>query len=397
LTGESVSDRLPVPARHLAAIATTLERVARRGLLAGNSIEPLINGDEAYPAMIRAIEQAGRSVSLSTYIFDHDAAGLAFAQALGAAVQRGVEVRVLIDATGSRYSWPSILSELRRLNVPHARFLRAFPIHRLPMANLRNHRKILVADGHVAFMGGMNIRAGHWLQRRPSHPVQDIQFRVRGPVVAQLQEIFADDWHFTTAEALRGARWFPELKPEGPVPARAIADGPDDDLDVIELGLLAALASARRSVRIQTPYFLPDAQLIAALNLAALRGVRVEILLPERNNLPFVDWASRAQWWQVLEHGCRIWLAPPPFDHSKITLVDETWVMAGSANWDPRSLRLNFECNVECYDAALAEKLTSLFASKLSRSREVTQRELDERTLPVRLRDGIARLFHPFL
>lgn len=397
LKGEAVPPCLPAAAAHLTAIAATVERVAGRGLLPGNAVEPLFNGDEAYPAMIEAIEGAAVSVSLSTYIFDRDEAGLAFARALGDAVRRGVEVRVLIDATGARYSWPSILRELRRLKVPHARFLRAFPVHRLPMANLRNHRKILVVDGRVAFTGGMNIRAGHWLARRPRHPVQDIQFRLRGPVVAQLQEIFADDWYFTTDEALRGPQWFPALEEAGPVLARAIPDGPDDDLDVIELGLLAALASARHSVRIQTPYFLPDPQLIAALNLAALRGVRVEILLPARNNLPFVDWASRAQWWQMLEHGCRLWLTPPPFDHSKLVLVDDAWAMFGSANWDPRSLRLNFECNVECYDPPLAARLGAVLTEKLSRSREVTQAEMDERGLAVRLRDGIARLFHPFL
>jgi cardiolipin synthase A/B len=263
--------------------------------------------------------------------------------------------------------------------------------------NLRTHRKILVADGRVGFTGGMNIRVGHWRCRQPKHPVQDIQFRVEGPVVAQLQEAFADDWLFTTREVLQGESWFPGLDPVGPVLARGIPDGPDEDLDKLRWALLGALSAARTSVLIQTPYFLPDTSLISALNLAALRGARVDIVLPDRNNLPFVHWASRAHWWQVLEHGCRIWLAPPPFDHSKLMVVDNGWSLVGSANWDPRSLRLNFEFNLECYDTALAERLTTVVHQKLKDAREVTLRDVDSRSLPARLRDGIARLLTPYL
>ena len=137
--------------------------------------------------------------------------------------------------------------------------------------------------------------------------------------------------------------WFPELKESGNVIARVITDGPDADYDKLRWTLLAALAEAQTSVQILTPYFLPDNALVTALNLAALRGVRVDIILPAKNNLPFVHWASRAMWWQVLERGCHIWLTPPPFDHSKLMIVDGHWVFLGSANWDARSLRLNFE------------------------------------------------------
>jgi cardiolipin synthase len=224
-----------------------------------------------------------------------------------------------------------------------------------------------------------------------------VQFRVVGPIVAQLQEVFADDWLFTTGETLRGERWFPSLNVDGPVIARAISDGPDEDLDKLRWAILSALASARTSIHIVTPYFLPEPSLVSALNVAAMRGVSVDILLPERNNLPFVHWASRAHWWQVLEHGCRIWLSPEPFDHSKLFVVDDAWSLIGSANWDPRSLRLNFELNVECYDSDLAGKRVSLFEAKKKAGRQVTLAEVDARTLPGRLRDGLARLLTPFL
>lgn len=390
-------DRLPPEQRHLQALATATAKVLSRPLVKGNRIELLVNGDAAYPAMLEAIAGARHSLTLSTYIFDRDDAGLAFARALGAAVRRGVEVRVLIDATGTRYSWPPILGELRRAGVRYARFLPAFPLWRLVSLNLRNHRKILVADGRLGFTGGMNLRVGHWLSRQPAHPVQDLHFRVTGPVVAHLQEVFAEDWSFTTGETLRGDLWFPALSAEGPVIARGLADGPDEDFEKLRWTLLAALAAARESVRVATPYFLPDPGLITALNLAALRGVAVDILLPAKSNLPLVDWASTAQWWQVLERGCRLWLSPPPFDHAKMMVVDATWSLVGSANWDPRSLRLNFEFNVEAYDPALAGALTEWFEIRRRQSRPVSLADVDGRRFLVRLRDGVARLLSPYL
>lgn len=394
---ETLAEHLPAGRRHLVTLAGLMDRVVGRPLLAGNHLEPLVNGDAAYPAMLEAIDAAQHSVALSTYIFDHDAAGLAFARALGAAVRRGVAVRVLIDATGLRYSWPSILGELRRADVPCARFLPAFPFGRLMAINLRNHRKLLVVDGRVGFTGGLNIREGHCVARRPRHPVQDLHFRVEGPVVAQLQEAFVEDWHFTTGEVLAGEVWFPALSCVGAVFARGIPDGPDEDFEVLRWTLLGALAAARHRVRVMTPYFLPEAALISALNLAALRGVEVDILLPGKNNLPFVHWASQAHWWQVLERGCRLWLSPPPFDHSKLFIVDDCWALIGSTNWDPRSLRLNFEFNVECYDSALAMRLAMWFEERRRAARPVTLAEVDARPLPIRLRDGLARLLTPYL
>src|ERR1035437_8106487 len=199
-----------------------------------------------------------------------------------------------IDATGTRYSWPTILRTLLEEGVKHARFLPSFVLWHLTSMNLRTHRKILVADGRLGFTGGMNIRVGHCLQRYPRNPVQDIHFRVRGPVVTQLQEVFADDWLFTTGESLRGDAWFPKPETAGQVLARGVPDGPDEDFEKLRWTLLGALSIAHHSVRIVTPYFLPDPPLVSALNLAAMRGVQVDILLPVMCNLPFVQCASRA-------------------------------------------------------------------------------------------------------
>ena len=163
-----------------------------------------------------------------------------------------------------------------------------------------------------------------------------------------------------------------KLKECGKIIARVITDGPDEDFEKFRWALLAALAEAQTSVQIVTPYFLPDTALVTGLNLAAMRGVRVDILLPAKNNLPFMHWASRAMWWQVLKRGCHIWLTPPPFDHSKLMIVDGHWVLLGSANWDARSLRLNFELNLECYGHDLAGELETVIQRKLHGAHEVT-------------------------
>jgi cardiolipin synthase len=389
----------PEGARHLEMLARVVGRVVAQPLIPGNQIEPLVNGDQAYPAMLAAIESAQKSVSLATYIFDNDASGRLFVDALGHAVQRGVAVRVLVDAAGARYSWPSILHRLKRAHIPAARFLPSslFAPWQVATINLRNHRKILVVDGRTAFTGGMNLRQGNLLAARPKSPVRDLHFRIDGPVVTSLQEAFANDWGFATNEILDGDAWFPEIKEAGEIIARVIKDGPDRDLEKLRWTLLAALAEAQTSIQIVTPYFLPDPELVAALSLATLRGVRVDILLPAKNNLPFVHWASRAMWWQVLQRGCQVWLTPPPFDHSKLMVVDDHWVLLGSANWDTRSLRLNFELNVESYGRDFALAMREIIRTKLRGAHAVTLAEVDARSIPGKLRDAVARLFSPFL
>jgi cardiolipin synthase len=179
--------------------------------------------------------------------------------------------------------------------------------------------------------------------------------------------------------------------------ARGIPDGPDADFETIHQVILGAIACARSSVRVLTPYFVPDASLITALRVAATRGVTVEVVLPAKSNLPYVDWATHALLWQVVKRDVDVFYSPPPFDHSKLMIVDGAWVLIGSANWDARSLRLNFEFNVECYDPGLVAAATGIFAAKRDAARPVTGAELDGRSLPVRLRDGIARLASPYL
>ena len=373
------------------------QRLTGNPLLAGNRICVLEDGDAAYPEMLRAIEGARDTVSLASYIFDNDSAGQAFLVALSGARQRGVEVRILIDGLGLRYSRPDMLLALRRADITAAAFSPTRNPLRSRYANLRNHRKIMVVDGRIGFTGGMNIREGHWLARAPAHPVRCLHFGVEGPIVADLQRTFAVDWAFASGEHLVGKNWFPSLAPCGPVAARGIADGPDADIDNLPQVLLGALAVARSHVRIVTPYFLPDETLLAMLKVTAFRGVAVDIVLPERSNLRVMDWATRPQLPELLASGCRIHLSPPPFDHTKLLLVDDRWSLIGSTNWDARSLRLNFEYNLACIDEALVRQLDALVTARIARARRLGADELQALPLPARLRNGVARLLSPYL
>jgi cardiolipin synthase len=381
----------------LRPLATVVGAMTGAPLMPGNVIDVLVNGDEAYPAMLSAIDGAKHSVALATYIFDHGQVGDRFVEALAGAMHRGVQVRVLIDGVGARYSHPPVVRALRERGVAVRTFLPPFIFWRHPYFNLRNHRKLLVVDGVAAFCGGLNIRDGCLLSLNAPESTQDMHFSIRGPVVEQLMRAVAFDWSFTTSEHLAGPHWFPQLEPAGDMLARGIPDGPDENYETLLLTLLGALVQAKRSVRIATPYFLPDTPLIDALRVAALRGVRVEIVLPEHGNLRLVQWAATAQLDQIVRFGCRVFLSPPPFDHTKLFVVDDTWCLIGSANWDPRSLRLNFEYNVECYSPDLGRRLGVVFDAKMAGARQLTVGELEGRSLAIRLRDGVVRLAQPYL
>jgi cardiolipin synthase len=389
-TSES-DERLPVT--ELVPLARLVGEVVERPLLPGNSIVPLVNGDEAYPAMLQAIDEARTSVALASYIFHADGIGENFVNALIRARQRGVAVRVLIDDVSCRFSLHSPAKPLRRGGVPVGDFNPPLVPARLNAFNLRNHRKILVVDGELGFTGGMNIDRRYWGE----NAYRDTHFRLNGPVVAHLMEVFADDWLFTTDEALRGPEWFPPLAACGDSLARGIEAGPDEEFERLRWAYVGALNAAQRTVRICTPYFLPDGGIISALDAAALRGVDVDIVLPEETDLPHIRWAMIHQLWQVLDRGCRVWMRPGPFDHSKLMVVDGHWTFLGSGNWDARSLRLNFEFNVESYCRSLGRRMDELIVERRTGARRISLDDVNARPPAIKLRDGIARLFAPLL
>lgn len=377
--------------------AKTLDRLSRFSFTVGNKVVSLHSGDECMPRMLETIRWARHSITLTSYIFEAIGIGAEFVEELAKAAKRGVQVRVMVDDAGTRYSRPPVIDALRKAGVNARRFMPNRMVLRLITMNLRNHRKIMVVDGAIAFTGGMNIREGNMLSRTPAHPVHDLHFEVCGPIVAQIQRVFAEDWEFCTGEALEGPLWFPDLSPCGTTSAIGIVDGPDEDMEVMPAAFFAALNAAREEVQIMTPYFLPTPILVAALRLCAIRGVKVTILTPQENNIPFVAWAAQTLYPELLAVGCRIFESPPPFDHAKFFLIDGVWSFLGSTNWDPRSLRLNFEFNLACHDAELGKRLQAEMAAKVAASREVTPAMLDSAPVLHRMRNGFARLFIPIL
>jgi cardiolipin synthase len=395
LPQESLVPVLPAEIYHLRELHTLSDRVVSSPLMAGNRLSLLHNGDQAYPAMLEAIAVARSSVHLSTYIFDGDSAGQRFLDALRTAAERGVEVRVLVDGLGEKYSFPTARKLLRGSPVEIARFL---PMRQGGHLNLRNHRKILVVDGVTGFTGGMNIGGRHMVAKAESRfPVADLHFRVEGPVVADLQRVFLEDWFFTTGHLLDDERHFPSLPETGTSLVRVIGDGPDKEFRKLHWIVMGALSCSKSRVRIMTPYFIPDRALISALATTAMRGIEVSLILPAVNNLPLVHWATRSYLWELLQCGIRIFYQPPPFNHTKLFLVDGLWSLIGSANLDPRSLRLNFELDLEIYDHDLTGVLEREFRETIARSREITLHEMDSRPLSEKIRDGAAKLFSPYL
>lgn len=370
--------------------------VTRWPIVGGNSIELLQNGEQAYPAMLEAIDKAETSLFLSTFIFDTDRTGRRFIEALARTHGRGVDVRVIIDGIGEWYAFPRAGTLLRRRGVPTARFLPPSLYPPSIYVNLRNHRKILVADGRSAFIGGMNIGDRH-ICERPDNPkrVKDIHFRLTGPVVTQIETAFISDWSFCTGTA--GHHISSTDLNTSKTLCRTIVDGPGEHHGKLSTVLFGAVSIARRNISLMTPYFLPSRELIAALKNAALRGVEINILLPAKSNLPFMQWATSKMLWELLDRGIRIFYQPPPFVHSKLFIVDDHYAQVGSANIDPRSLRLNFELAVEIYGRTVEDILVPHFRQCLALSREISLSEVDSRSIPVRTRDALVWLFSPYL
>ncbi len=374
---------------------TTSRQISGVNLLRHNQIQPLINGDMAYPRMLASIAAAQKYIYLSTYIYENNSLGHRLAQALHAAQKRGVKVLVLLDGVGQLYSFPGLRTMLRQMDISFATFLppRLFPPSLY--INLRNHRKILIVDGLECFTGGMNIGDSNLTLTGPR--VRDIHFYLRGPIVSQVGGVFLRDWQFATGEIIALEDRFCADARDGNALCRVIADGPNNLMSRLSLILVSAVNTARNKIRIMTPYFLPPRELIGALQAASLRGVDVSVILPAKNNLPFMTWATRHMLWELLQRGVKVYMQPPPFSHSKIFTVDEKYSLIGSANIDARSLRLNFEMNVEVYDPQFSADLEAFCDEAIKKSRLCTFSEVESRSLPVKIRDGFFWLFTPYL
>jgi cardiolipin synthase len=380
----------------LGPLKAASDSLANFPLSGGNRISLLKNGDQAYPAMLAAIAGSRRTLCLSSFIFDQDSTGAAFTEALCQAAQRGVKVRVLVDGIGAwgpgRRLLGAVYASGGRVASfwPRGRFLRQSGL------NLRNHRKILVADGSLGFTGGMNISQRH-LGMGQAPRSRDLHFKVQGPVVAQMLAVFLHDWRAATGEAMEGLDWHPHPHPAGREALRGIASAPDQDMEKIYELLLAALRNARHQVVLMSPYFLPDRPMLTALRSARRSGVAVRVLLPRHSDHAFMGWASRGYLWELVEAGVEVREMLGTFIHSKLTVVDSSWCLVGSSNLDPRSWRLNYEFNLEAYSPALARQLEAYIEPLLEHSYIVTLASLRREPLLTRLRNQAAKLFSPYL
>jgi len=363
-------------------------------MVGGNRAEILNNGDEIVPAMVGAIRDARVTVNLESYILKNDRAGEIFAAALMDAARRGVAVRLLVDGTGSALSGP-LLDRMRQAGVKAYVFhpIRLWSIYKI---GRRTHRKILVTDGAVSFTGGFCI-AERWLgSARNPKEWRDMMVRATGPVAAQMQAIFSEDWTYTTGEILAGDAFYPPIAPAGTIAAQGIKVSRGDSSSLAEMLYLMAIESARKTIHIQNAYFVPDRQIREALVAAARRGVDVRIMVPGRQiDMPLVRMASRLHYGELLTGGVRIFEYNRTMMHSKDAVIDGIFSTIGSINFDNRSLRENEEESLAFYDRDFAARLEATFAADEKDCREVTYESWKRRGAEQRLAELFSAFFQP--
>lgn len=364
-------------------------------IVSGNKVDPLHNGDEIFPAMLEAIRGASRTITFETYIYWSGEIGREFTEALAERARAGVKVHVLLDWLGSNKMEPRLLQSMEEAGVQVERY---HPIrwYNLDRINNRTHRKILVVDGRIGFTGGVGI-ADDWLghAQDPKH-WRDNHFRVEGPVVAQIQAAFMDNWLKTHSQVLHGDDYFPPLDEEeepGSCDAQMFKSSPSEGSESARLMFLLSITAARRTLYIGNSYFVPDDLSIETMTDAVKRGVHVEVMVPGRHiDTEITRKASRSRWGKLLEAGVEIYEFQPTMFHCKIMIVDETWVSVGSTNFDNRSFRLNDEANLNLIAPDFAKRQIEVFNNDKTRCKKITLEEWRRRPFKEKLLEHAAGL-----
>ena len=363
-----------------------------RAILDGNRVEVLLNGDEIFPGMLKAIRGARKTITFETYIYWSGSIGREFADALAERAHAGVKVHVLLDWVGSNKMDKSLLEEMNKAGVQVRKYHEP-RWYQLGKLNNRTHRKLLVVDGQEGFTGGVGIAdawTGH--AQDPQH-WRDSHFRIRGPAVAQMQSAFMDNWIKISGDVLHGPEYFPALAQVGDGKAHIFSSSPSGGSESMRLMYLLAITAASRSIHLSTPYFVPDALTIKALTDAARRGVTVQIItVGAQTDAELVRHASRARWGPLLEAGIQIYEYQPTLYHCKVMIVDGLWVTVGSTNFDPRSFNLNDEANLSYFDADFSRRQIEIFQQDLLHSRQMTLEQWKHRPLSERFWDRAASL-----
>jgi len=345
----------------------------------GNRVQALLNGDEMFPEMLKAIRGAQKTITFETYIYWAGAVADEFTRALTERARAGVKVHVLFDALGSQKIDEKIIRDMKGAGIEVAKYnpLRWYTIARM---NNRSHRKILVVDGRIGFTGGAGI-ADAWSgnAQDPQH-WRDTQFRLEGPVVGQMQAAFMENWIEVTGKVMHGEAYFPKLEPAGRHLAQFFISSPGGGGESMQLMYLMSIASAARAIRLSAAYFVPDDNEVKMLVDAMKRGVRVQIIAPGQvTDSPAVRRASRSTWGELLRAGAEIYEYQPTFYHCKVMIVDDLWVSVGSTNFDTRSFSVNDEANLNVYDRDFAAVQVRIFDEDLRRSRRITLEEWEKR------------------
>ncbi len=360
--------------------------------LAGNLVQVLVNGERIFPAMLAAIRQAERTITFETYIYWSESIGQEFADALSERARAGVKVHVLLDWLGSAKMEQRYLDEIKQAGVEVERYHEPHWSH-LPRLNNRTHRKLLVVDGRIGFTGGVGI-ADHWRgDARDPTQWRDTHFRVEGPVVAQMQAVFMDNWIKAQGKVLHEGLYFPPLEARGGLPAQMFSSSPSGGAESMQLMYLMAITSARESIHLSNAYFVPDMLTTKALVAASGRGVKIRIITPgEHIDTDIVRRASRAGWGDLLQAGVEIAEYQPTMFHCKVMIVDGLFVSVGSTNFDNRSFRLNDEANLNVLDAAFAKEQIAIFEADWHRSRPFSHEQWLQRPWREKLLERLAAL-----
>ncbi|MGB8169680.1 MAG: cardiolipin synthase [Chthoniobacteraceae bacterium] len=391
------SSALEAAAPPIRALLRGLVNINRIPLSTADHVNLLVDAAEFYPRLSEAIRQAHHHVHIEFFIWRNDQRGREFVELLAAAARRGVVVRLLLDQIGC-------IGVSRRFFQPlvdaGGKFSWFYPLpfgRQLRFVNLRNHRKLQIIDGAIAFVGGMNIGEEYARPREHADYWRDAQIELRGNVVVHLQEAFATDWLFATEERIEAPEFYPDHEAHGDHLCQVIAGGPDLPREPIPKSLVALLNAAERRVWIATGYFVPDILVLAALQLCAARGVEVRLLISGKSDHPLLVKVSRSYYEELLRFGVRVFEYSVGINHAKTILVDDDWLMVGSANSDNRSMRLNFELNVLVQAPRAARELETMLGEDFEASREITLFDFLHRPLRRRLIEAALRPFAPLL
>ncbi|GAC1628992.1 MAG: phospholipase D-like domain-containing protein [Nevskia sp.] len=377
--------------------AETMGVLLGPAIIGGNRFEALDNGDEIFPAMLKAIAGAQNTIDFETYIYWSGEIGRKFADALTERAQAGIKVHVMLDWLGSNKLDNAVIEGMAKSGVIVKKY---HPLiwYNWQRLNNRTHRKLLIVDGRIGFTGGVGI-ADLWngQAQDPDH-WRDSHYRAEGPVVSQMQAVFMDNWIKVTGQVLHGPEYFPVVQPLGDSRAQMFSSSPSGGSESMKLMYLLAITAAAKSIHLSSAYFVPDALTRDALVDAVKRGVKVQIITPGKyNDQETVRRASRARWGDLLQAGVEIYEYQPTMYHCKIMIVDDLFVSVGSTNFDPRSFGLNDEANLNIYDHAFAAKRVEVFEDDLAHAKRMTYEYWRHRPLQERLIEHAASLLGPQL